>query len=174
MYSFEVVNNSPLDLFFHKVLLAPSKCLFKWIKVDKRHYFKKCPLHPISKILFILELYKFLACLECISRNGLSFGHSEWHTSSVLWDTLWNFSDLYGDLDGQFDHGHDLEYAPFLGHRKKPKEGLEVKYPGLHPEGLCRLGRHDSYSVMRYYLKTKKSIIMHYSLHVHWIKIKHY
>ena len=33
MYSFEVVNNS--QLFIHKVLLAPSKCLFKWIKVDK-------------------------------------------------------------------------------------------------------------------------------------------
>ena len=26
---------------FHKVLLAPSKCLFKWIKVDKSDYLKK-------------------------------------------------------------------------------------------------------------------------------------
>ena len=33
MYSFEVVNNSQL-YFFHKLLLAPSKCLFKWIKVS--------------------------------------------------------------------------------------------------------------------------------------------
>jgi hypothetical protein len=24
-----------------------------------------------------------LGCLECISRNGLSFGHSDWHPSSV-------------------------------------------------------------------------------------------
>ena len=35
MYSFDVVNNSPLWFFFHKVPLAPSMCLFKWIKVDK-------------------------------------------------------------------------------------------------------------------------------------------
>ena len=40
-------------------------------------------IHAISKILFILGLYKFLACLERISRNGLSFGHSGWHPSSV-------------------------------------------------------------------------------------------
>ena len=40
-------------------------------------------VHAISKILFILELYKFLACLECISRNSVSFGHSDLHPSSV-------------------------------------------------------------------------------------------
>ena len=35
VYSFEVVNNSPFLEFFHKELMAPSKYLFKWIKVDK-------------------------------------------------------------------------------------------------------------------------------------------
>ena len=41
-------------------------------------------VHAISKIpFFVLESYKFQACLECISRNGLSFGHSEWHTSTL-------------------------------------------------------------------------------------------
>ena len=37
-----------------------------------------------SKILFILGSYKFLACLEYISRNGLSFGHSDWRINSVV------------------------------------------------------------------------------------------
>jgi hypothetical protein len=41
-------------------------------------------LHEIWKILFILGSYEFLACLECISRNGLSFGHSDWDISSVI------------------------------------------------------------------------------------------
>ena len=52
------------------MLLAPSKCLFKWINtiISKS-------IHVISKILFILESYKFLACLECISRNGLSLSN---------------------------------------------------------------------------------------------------
>ena len=61
------------------MLVTPSKCLFKWINriISKS-------VHMISKIIFILGLYKFLACLECISRNGLSFGHSYWHPSSVI------------------------------------------------------------------------------------------
>ena len=60
------------------MVLAPSKCLFMWIKrvISKS-------IHAISKIIFILGLYKFVACLECISRNGLSFGHSEWDPRSV-------------------------------------------------------------------------------------------
>ena len=36
------------------------------------------------QILFILGWYKFLVCLETISRNCLSFGHSDWHPSSVI------------------------------------------------------------------------------------------
>ena len=42
-------------------------------------------LHAIWKILFILGSYEFLACLECISINGLSFGHSDWDPTSVFW-----------------------------------------------------------------------------------------
>ena len=42
MYSFEVVDNRPLYIF-HKVLLAPSKCLSKGIKVDKLDYLKSHP-----------------------------------------------------------------------------------------------------------------------------------
>jgi hypothetical protein len=41
-------------------------------------------LHAIWKILFNLRSYEFLACLECISRNGLSFGHSDWDISRVM------------------------------------------------------------------------------------------
>ena len=63
----------------------PSKCLFKWIKriISKS-------VHAISKILFILGSYKFLACLECISKNGLSFGYSNWHPSNVVLN--WHYS----------------------------------------------------------------------------------
>ena len=44
MYSFELVNNSlHIIFFFHKVLLASSKCLFWWIKVDKLDYLKIRP-----------------------------------------------------------------------------------------------------------------------------------
>ena len=42
MYSSEVLNNTLL-YFFQKVLLAPSKCLFRWIKVDKLDYLKNRP-----------------------------------------------------------------------------------------------------------------------------------
>ena len=62
--------------FFTKCFwLRPSAylCEKKWINriIAKR-------IHSI-----ILELCKFLACLECISRNGLCFGHSDLHTNSV-------------------------------------------------------------------------------------------
>ena len=50
MYSFEVVNNSLLD-FFHEVLLAPSKCLFKWINVD---YPKKRPRDFKNSFYFVI------------------------------------------------------------------------------------------------------------------------
>ena len=39
--------------------------------------------HAISKILFILGLYKFLAYLECITRYAWPFGHSDPDLSSV-------------------------------------------------------------------------------------------
>jgi hypothetical protein len=40
MYPFEVVKTIVHYDFFHKVPLAPSMCLFKWIKVDKLDYLK--------------------------------------------------------------------------------------------------------------------------------------
>ena len=49
MYSFEVVNKidrkqqSFMKFIHKKVLMAQSKCLFKWIKVDKQDYLKKRP-----------------------------------------------------------------------------------------------------------------------------------
>ena len=40
----------------------------------------------ISKILFILGLYNFLACLECVRSYAWSKGHSDPDLSSVYWD----------------------------------------------------------------------------------------
>ena len=40
-------------------------------------------VHPISKILFILGSYNFLAYLECIRSYALSKGHSDPDLSSV-------------------------------------------------------------------------------------------
>ena len=39
-------------IFFHKVLLAPSKCLFKWIKMDKLDYLKKGSRHFKNSFYF--------------------------------------------------------------------------------------------------------------------------
>ena len=52
----------------HYVILsksqAPSKCLFKWIKVDKYYYLKNRP-------------HNF--------KNTFYFGHSDWEPSSVMY-----------------------------------------------------------------------------------------
>ena len=71
-----------------RYLMSYPKIFFRFIRpvhaIPKRingNISKK--LHAIWKILFILGSYEFLACLECISRNGLSFGHSDWDISSV-------------------------------------------------------------------------------------------
>ena len=66
LYSFEVNNNCPLYKKNHKVLLATSS-EGKWINRKSK---KECM--QFQKLFFVLELYKFLGCLECISRNGLS------------------------------------------------------------------------------------------------------
>ena len=65
--------------FIHEVLLAPSMCLFRWIKVDKIS--KK--VQVISKIIFILGSNKFLAYLECLRSYAWSFGHLAPDPSSV-------------------------------------------------------------------------------------------
>jgi hypothetical protein len=50
-------------IFFHKMPLAPSMCLFMWIKVDK-YVFSKLAC-SVSKIFFSSGSYNFLAYLEC-------------------------------------------------------------------------------------------------------------
>ena len=69
------------------MLLALSKCLFKWMKWINRIISKS--VHAISKILLIFGLFMFLACLECISRNGLPFGHSDWDPSTLFQIFSW-------------------------------------------------------------------------------------
>ena len=71
-----------------RCLISYPKFFFRFIRpvhaIPKRingNISKK--LHTIWKILFILGSYEFLVCLECISRNGLSFGHSDWDIISV-------------------------------------------------------------------------------------------
>ena len=58
--------------------LAPSMCSFMWINriISKL-------ARAISKIIFILELYKLLAYMECIRSYAWSFGHSDPYLSSV-------------------------------------------------------------------------------------------
>ena len=73
MISFEVKIKS-----IHKVPLAPSKCLFKWIN----RIFSKSA-RAISKILFNLGSYNFLAYLECVRSYAWSKGHSDPDLSSV-------------------------------------------------------------------------------------------
>ena len=67
--------------FFHKVPLALSMCLFKWIKVINGIISKSA--HAILRILFILGLYNFLAYLECVISYAWSKGHSDPDLSSV-------------------------------------------------------------------------------------------
>ena len=71
--------------FFHKVPLAPSKCLFKWIN---RVITKSARV--ISKILFILGSYKFLAYLECVRIYAWSCGCSDLDLSSLVHDLVWH------------------------------------------------------------------------------------
>ena len=77
-----------MSQFFFQIY-APRPCDSK---MDQWKYLKK--LHAISKILFILESYEFLACLECISRNGFLLviqidiqavwpGYSWWATNNT-------------------------------------------------------------------------------------------
>ena len=56
-------------------------CLFMWIKWINRIISKLA--NAISKFLFLLGSYKFLAYLECIRSYAWSFGHSDLNLSSV-------------------------------------------------------------------------------------------
>jgi hypothetical protein len=62
-------------------LSGPVHGISKWINriISKR-------AHAISKILFILESYKFLAYLECIRSYAWSKGHSDLDPSRVCCD----------------------------------------------------------------------------------------
>ena len=55
-----------------------------WVKKCHISLSEKLPKwHFLTREWKFLESYKFPAYLECIRRNGLSFGHSDWHPSSV-------------------------------------------------------------------------------------------
>ena len=70
--------------FIPKVPLAPSKCLSKWIKVDKWDYFQNGSQDFFFSFLFsLLILIYFFKYETIVSRNGLSLGYSERDTSSV-------------------------------------------------------------------------------------------
>ena len=69
------------QVHYKKISWSASGSVQVLIQVDNRIISKS--VHAISKIILILGSYKFLACLECISRNGLSFFHSDWDPSSA-------------------------------------------------------------------------------------------
>ena len=89
MILFKVVKN---NLFIKCLWLCPSAYLSgnKWINriISK----SAC---AISKILFILGSYKFLAYLECIRSYAWSLGYSEPDLSSVIQD--WKFVKVCGE-----------------------------------------------------------------------------
>ena len=68
MTSFEVVKNSPLTIFFHKVPLAPSKWLSRWIKMDKWDYFHFC-IQDFFFLFSISVLFDFLN-MKALSENA--------------------------------------------------------------------------------------------------------
>ena len=65
------------------MLLAPSKCLFKWIKVDKQDYLK-IGSRFLKLFLFWDRICKFLTNLECIRSYTCSLGHSDPDPCSVI------------------------------------------------------------------------------------------
>ena len=71
----------PLSDFFPNMSQGPSKCFNKWM--NWINWIISKTIQAISKILLILGLQTFLACLECVSRNGLSFVHSDWDIITV-------------------------------------------------------------------------------------------
>ena len=75
--------------FIHKVPLALSKCLSKWIKVDQWDYFQNGS-HTFFSVLIYICFFEY----ETIVRNSpWSFAHSDPDPSSVWTERLvnWNF-----------------------------------------------------------------------------------
>ena len=72
----------PLVNFIHKVPLAPSNCLSKWIKLDKWDYFQNGSQDFIFQFSISISIYLFK--YETIVRSSAwSFGHSYPDPSSV-------------------------------------------------------------------------------------------
>ena len=69
--------------FIHKVPLAPSKCLSKFIKVDKLDYFQNGPQHFLS----LLYIYIFFKYETIVRSSAWSFGHSDPDPSSVKYES---------------------------------------------------------------------------------------
>jgi hypothetical protein len=69
--------------FIHKVPLAPSKCLSKWIKVDKWDYFQNRQQVFIFS-LFSFNFYLFFEYETFVRSSALSLSHSDPDPSSVL------------------------------------------------------------------------------------------
>ena len=66
--------------FINKVPLATSKCLSKWIKVDKWDYFKNSP----QDFFFLFSLLIYCFKYEVIVRSSAwSFGHKDPDPSSA-------------------------------------------------------------------------------------------
>ena len=80
-YIFEAVNNSPLWNLFIKCFWLPLSAYLSGYMWMNRIILKS--VHAISKHISNLWSYAFLACLEWVSRNGMSIGHLDWDPSSV-------------------------------------------------------------------------------------------
>ena len=87
MTSLDVIN------FLHKVPLAPSKCLSKWIKVDKWDYFQNGSQDFFFSFLFSLLIFIYFFKYETIVRSSAwSFDHSDPDPSSVNYEEESAFS----------------------------------------------------------------------------------
>ena len=102
--------------------MVPSMCLFRWINriISKR-------AHAISKIVFILGLKKFLACLERVRGYAWSFSHSDPDPSSVIYvvvelDSLTNFFSF-------FQLGFVVDIKELVLYHLLTHETREVKKP---------------------------------------------
>ena len=70
--------------FIHKVSLDLSKCLSKWIKVEKWDYFR---IGPQDFFLFYILIFIYFFKYETIVRSSASsFGHSDPDPGSVLFN----------------------------------------------------------------------------------------
>ena len=69
-------------IFIHKVPLAPSKCLSKWIKMDKWDYFQNGSRDFF--LFYILIFIHFLKYETIVRSSAWAFCHSDPYPSSVI------------------------------------------------------------------------------------------